>query len=151
MTRALIAVGAALALLVGGLVLVVVLTSGKDKIQVDNALSEDFTREVQLSQGPGATVDLRELAPFDWTRALVVAPGTSHATLEQRLGYRWEGLQGLEAGRAMVILLDSSGKVVRFFEYRGAGRFEGFATPIADVPRDRAVFRVSDLVIKPKG
>ena len=149
MTRALIAVGTALALLVGGLVLAVVLTSGKDKIQVDNALSEDFTREVQLGQG--ATVDLRELAPFGWTRALVVAPGTSHATLEQRLGYKWEGLQGLEAGRAMVILLDSGGKVVRFFEYRGDGRFEGFATPIADVPRDRAVFRVSDLVIKPKG
>src|SRR3954452_24373293 len=146
MTRALIAVGAALALLVGGLTLAVVLTREKDKIQVDNALSEDFTRDVQLND----RVDLRELAPFEWTRALVVARGTSHDQLAGKLGYDWEGLQGLEAGREMVILLDAAGKVVRFFEYRGAGRFEGFETPIADVPRDRAAFRVSDLVISPR-
>src|SRR5690349_13007906 len=150
MTRALIVVGTALALLIGGLVVAVVLTRSHDKIQVDNVLSEDFTRDVQLAGADGAQVDVRELAPFAWSHALVVAPGTSHAALEQRLGYAWDGLQGLEQGRAMVVLLDGAGKVVRFFEYRGDGQFEGFDTPIADVPRARAIFRAKDLVIRPE-
>ena len=65
MARALTAVFAALALMVGGLGLAVYLTRDEDNIQVDNVLSEDFTRAIALSEGKGADVDLRRLAPFD--------------------------------------------------------------------------------------
>lgn len=150
MTRALIAVGTALALLVGGLALVVYLTRDEDNIQVDNALSEDFTRDVQLSQARRADVDLRRLAPFEWDRALVVAPDTPHAVISRRLGYEWKGLQGFETGGEIVILLKRDGQVKRFFDYRGLGRFAGLRTPIAEIPRDRAVFKVTDLVITPR-
>jgi hypothetical protein len=147
MTRALIAVGTALALFVGGLALVVYLNRDEDNIQVDNALSEDFTRDVQLSEAKGEDVDLRELARYPWTRALIVAPGTSDAEISRKLGYEWKGLQGFETGGETVILLDAHGNVVKFFDYRGLGHFEGFATPIDEIPRDRAIFRVTDLVI----
>jgi hypothetical protein len=150
MTRALIAVGTALALLVGGLALVVYLTRDEDNIQVDNALSEDFTRDVQLSQARRADVDLRQLAPFAWSRALIVAPDTPHSVISRKLGYEWKGLRGLDTGGEIVILLDAGGQVARFFDYRGLGRFAGLPTPIAEIPRDRAIFRVSDLVIMPR-
>jgi hypothetical protein len=150
MTRALIAVGTALALFVGGLALVVYLNRDEDNIQVDNALSENFTRAVQLSEANRQDVDLRQLAPFAWTRALVVEPGTPHSVISRRLGYEWKGLQGFETGGEIVILLRADGQVARFFDYRGLGRFAGLKTPIASLPRDHAVFRVTDLVITPR-
>jgi hypothetical protein len=150
MTRALIAVGTALALLVGGLALVVYLNRDEDNIQIDNALSEDFTREVQLSEAKRADVDLGRLAPFEWDRALVVAPGTPSSVISRKLGYQWKGLKGLETGGETVILLKRDGQVARFFDYRGLGRFAGLPAPIAEIPRSRAVFRVSDLVITPR-
>jgi hypothetical protein len=150
MTRALIAVGTALALLVGGLALVVYLTRDEDNLQVDNALSEDFTRDVQLSEARRADVDLRRLAPFEWTRALVVAPDTPRSVISRKLGYEWKGLQGFETGGEIVILLRADGQVARFFDYRGLGHFAGLPTPIAVIPRDHAIFRVTDLVITPR-
>lgn len=149
MTRALIAVGTALALFVGGLALVVYLNRDEDNIQVDNALSEDFTRAVQLSQPKQQPVDLRTLAPYAWSKALIVAPGTPASAISRKLGYEWKGLQGFDVGGEVVILLGADGKVVKFFDYRGLGRFGGFETPIAEVPRDRSIFDVTDLVITP--
>jgi hypothetical protein len=149
MTRALIAVGTALAILVGGLSLAVVLGRDEDHIAADNALSEDFTRDVALAGG--SDVDLRALAPFAWTRVLVVAPGTPREAVSRRLGYKWTGTGGIEGVYPGLILLDERGQVARYFEYRGLGRFAGLDTPIAELPRDRAVFRVADLVITPKG
>jgi hypothetical protein len=150
MGRALIAVGAALAILVGGLALAVFVTRDEDNIQADNVLSEDFTRDVALAHG--GDVDLRGLAPFEWTRVLVAAPGTPREAISRRLGYEWTGTSGIEGGYETLILLDDRGKVARFLEYRGAGHFAGLEEPIADLPRERAVFRVSEeLVITPKG
>jgi hypothetical protein len=136
--------------MVGGLALVVYLNRDEDNIQVDNALSEDFTRDVQLSQARREDVDLRRLAPFEWSRALIVAPDTPQSAISRKLGYEWKGLQGLETGGEIVILLDAGGQVARFFDYRGLGRFAGVPTPIAEIPRDRAIFRVDDLVITPR-
>jgi hypothetical protein len=150
MGRALIAVGTALALLVGGLGLAVFLTRDEDNIASDNVLSEEFTRDIQLAEAREADVDLRELAPFEWDRALVVAPGTPAAAISQRLGYEWTGTRNLDNGE-IVILLRADGSTARFFDYRGLGEFRGLDEPIAELPRDRAVFRVSDLVITPKG
>ena len=150
MARALIAVGAALALLVGGLALAVYLSRDEDNIQVDNLLSERFTREVATASAEGTELDLARVAPFDWARVLVIAPGTPDAEISRALGYEWTGVLGFEVGEKL-ILLDRDGKVVRFLDYRGEGRFTGLETPIAEIPRDDAVFTVRRLEITPKG
>ena len=149
MTRALIAVGAALALLVGGLALAVFLTRDEDGIQVDNLLSEDFTREVASADANGTDLDLAEIAPFEWSRVLVIQPGTPDAEISRRLGYEWTGVLGFETGEKL-ILLKRDGRVSRFLDYRGNGRFGGVEKPIAELSRDDAVFRVDRLVITPK-
>ena len=149
MARALIAVGAALALLVGGLALAVFLTRDEDNIQVDNLLSERFTREVATASAEGTDLDLGRIAPFDWSRVLVVAPGTPDAEISRALGYEWTGVLGFETGEKL-ILLDGDGKVARFFDYRGEGRFTGIETPIAELAREDAVFQVRRLQISPK-
>jgi hypothetical protein len=146
MARALTAVGVALALLVAGLGLAVFLTRDEDNIQVDNLLSERFTREIATSGG--RDVDLARVAPFEWDRVLIVARGTPRAEISKRLGYEWTGTLGFETGDYL-ILLDSRGRVARFFDYRGEGRFAGIDRPFAELARNRAVFRVRDLVITP--
>jgi len=150
MGRALTAVGAALALLIGGLALAVYLSRDEDNIQVDNLLSESFTREVALSEANRTDVDLRAVAPFDWERVLIVARGTPREAISRRLGFEWTGTLGFETGEQL-ILRDAQGRVVRFFDYRGEGRFGGIETPFEEIARDRSVFRVRALVITPKG
>ena len=149
MARALIAVGAALALLIGGLALAVYLTRDEDNVQVDNLLSERFTREVATASTNGTDLALADIAPFEWDRVLVVARGTPDTEISRALGYEWTGVLGFETGEKL-ILLDDEGKVKRFFDYRGEGRFSGLETPIAELARDDAVFRVRRLVITPK-
>ena len=148
MARALTAVGAALALLVAILALVVFVTRDEDNIQVDNLLSERFTRDVALAEARGVDVDLGRVAPFEWDRVLIVARGTPRAAISRRLGYEWTGTLGFVTGE-LLILLDARGRVERFFDYRGEGRFARIQTPFAEFPRHRAVFRVRDLVITP--
>jgi hypothetical protein len=149
MARALIAVGTALALLVGGLALAVFATRDEDNVQVDNLLSERFTREVATASANGTDLDLREIAPFDWARVMIVQRGTPDAEISRALGSEWTGMLGFETGEKL-ILLDADRQVVRFFDYRGEGSFTGVRTPIAELPRDRAVFRVTRLQITPK-
>jgi hypothetical protein len=149
MARALIAVGAALALLVGGLALAVYLTRDEDNIQVDNLLSERFTREVATASAEGTELPLGQVAPFDWERVMVIAPGTPDAEISRALGYEWTGVLGFETGEKL-ILLDRDEKVARFFDSRGEGRFAGLEKPIAVLPREAAVFTVRRLVITPK-
>ena len=149
MQRALIAVGAALALLVGGLALAVFLTRDEDNVQVDNLLSERFTREVATASANGTELDLAQIAPFEWARVLVIEPGTGNEEISRALGYEWTGVLGFETGEKL-ILLDRDGQVARFFDYRGEGRFTGLETPIAELARDDASFRVRRLQITPK-
>jgi len=149
MTRALIAVGAALALLVGGLALAVFLTRDEDNIQVDNLLSERFTREVAAASANGTDLDLAAVAPFPWAKVLIVQRGTLDAAISRKLGQEWTGVLGFETGEKL-ILLDAGGDVERFFDYRGEGRFTGLETPIAELARGEAVFRVRRLEITPK-
>jgi hypothetical protein len=147
MARALTAVGAALALLLAGLALAVYLSRDEDNIQVSNVLSEDFTRAVALSEAARAPVDLRELTPDDWDTVLIVAPRTPRDAISERLGREWTGNVGIETGE--LLILRRGAEVVRFFDYRGEGRFAGIDTPFAELPRERAVFRVRGLVITP--
>jgi hypothetical protein len=153
MGRVLGLVAAALVLMIGGLALAVYLTRDENNIEVDNILSENFSKAVALAEDPEngtrGIVDLRAVAPFAWDRVLLVAPGTPRAVVSRRLGRPWTGLVGIDAGE-LLIFLHGDG-VGRFANYRGRGRFAGFPTPIADVPRARAVFRVRALVVTPAG
>jgi hypothetical protein len=142
-TRALIAVGAALVLFIGGLGLAVFVTRDEDNVAVDTPLSEDLTRAIALRE----RVDLARYARFDWDEVLVVAPGTPRETISRRLGYEWTGDVGFQTGELLIFL--DGGRVARFADYRGLGRFEGFESPIDALARDEAVLRVRDLVVSP--
>ena len=152
MGRVLGLVAAALVLLIGGLALAVYLTRDEDNIQVDNILSEDISKAVALAENPDVgthgVVDLRAVAHFAWDRVLIVAPDTPRATISRRLGREWTGVAGVDAGDLLIFRRGDA--IARFANYRGTGRFEGFQLPIAEIPRDRAVFRVRSLVVRPK-
>jgi hypothetical protein len=143
----LIAVGIALALLLGGLGLAVFLTRDEDYIQVDNLLAEQLSRSIATAQDRGADVDLRREAPFEWDHVLLVASGVGPKAIAHRLGGPWKGRIGSQDNPLIIFL--SRGRVVRFADYRGEGSFAGFPTPFAEIPRARAVWRVRDLVIRP--
>jgi hypothetical protein len=147
MARALIAVGVALALLMGGLGLAVYLTRDENYLAVDNLLAERLTKAIGTAQDRGVDVDLRREAPFAWDHILLVARGVEPAAISRRLGYPWIGRIGFQTGELILFL--RRGSVVRFADYRGEGRFEGFAKPFASIPRAQAVWRVHDLVIRP--
>jgi hypothetical protein len=142
-TRALIAVGAALVLLIGGLGLAVFVTRDEDTIAVDTPLSENLTRAI----GTRSRVDLRAYARFDWDEVLIVARGTPRGAISQRLGYEWTGDAGYDMGEQLIFL--DRGRVARYADYRGLARFDGFESPIHALPREAAVLRVRDLVVSP--
>jgi hypothetical protein len=149
MGRVLALVAAALALLIGGLVLAVYLTRDEDNIQVDNILSENFSKAVALAEDPQegtkGVVDLRQVADFfDWDSVLAVAPGVSRDSISNALGRKWTGIVGVDAGELLIFL--RGGDVVRFANYRGTGRFAGLR-PIQEIQRNDAVFRVRSLVV----
>jgi hypothetical protein len=142
--RALFAVGTLLVLLIGGLSVVVVLARDDEKLAVDNLLSENLTRAIALAEDE---VRLPALAPFAWDEVLIVARDVPDAAISERLGYEWNGELHFRTGELLLFVDD--GRVVRFADYRGEGRFEGFETPIASLPRERAVLEVRNLVISP--
>jgi hypothetical protein len=147
MTRVLVAVGAALALLIGGLSLAVVLGSDEDDIAVDNPLSENLTRAIALAEREsGGRVDLRRYVPGAWDDVIVVARGAPREAISEALGHEWTG-DDFPTGEQLIFL--QGDRVVRFADYRGLGVFEGFALPVDIFPRDQAVLRVRDLVISP--
>ena len=143
MTRALIAVGAALALMIGGLGLAVFVTRDEDTIAVDTPLSENLTRAI----GTRERVDLGAYARFDWDEVLIVERGTPREAISRRLGYEWTGDSGFDMGHQLIFL--DRGRVARYADYRGIARFEGFESPIDSLPRQDAVLRVRDLVVSP--
>ncbi len=147
MARALTAVGAALVLLMLGLGLAVYVTRDEDNLQVSNLLAEEVSREVARAERRGADVDLRALTPDDWDELLIVARGTPRDAISRRLGREWTGTLGFETGE--LLILTRAGEPVRFFDYRGEGRFADVDEPFQSLARDDAVFRVRDLVITP--
>lgn len=142
MARVLSLVGAALVVCLGGLGLAVHLTRDEDNLQVDNLLAEAITREVAR----GETVDLRELARFEWDRVLIVAPGTPRDVLSARLGREWTGIEPVERGERLLFVRER--RVVRFADYRGSHTFVGFERPVDELPRERAVLRVRAATVR---
>ncbi len=149
MTRALLAVGALLAVAFLILGLVVFLTRTEDRVAVDNVLAENLTRAIQVSEDEtGGKVDLTRVADFPWDRVLVVAPGTSRAAVSEALGSEYKG--DLPFGSLGQVFVFARGRALaRIADYRGRGTFTGFERPLDVLPRDRAVLHVRNLVVSP--
>ncbi len=141
-------VAAALVAMITLLSLAVYVTRDEDNLQGDTLLAEDFTRAVARAGQRDGSVDLRQIADFEWDRVLIVAPNTPRAAVSRRLGREWTGIDTVDDGDVLIFLLGD--EVVRFADYRGNGRFEGFPRPFAEVPRERALFEVRSLVIRPR-
>jgi hypothetical protein len=150
MTRALVAVGALLAVAFLILGIVVFTTREEDRITADNLLSENLTRAIQLSEEEGdGELDLRTVADFPWDRVLVLAPGAPRDDVSAALGSEYNGtLPFGSRGQAFVFVRGNT--VARIADYRGRGTFTGFERPLDELPRERAVVRVNDLVVSPK-
>jgi hypothetical protein len=148
MTRALAAVGAALALCFAILGVAVYLTRTEDRIAVDNLLAEDISKAIGTAEADSdGRVDLRQVARFGWDEILLVAPGTPRAAISRELGYEWKGDVNFGVSDTLIFL--DRGRVERFADYRGEGVFEGFDRPFDRIPRSRAVVRVRNLTISP--
>jgi hypothetical protein len=126
-------VAGGLALCIALLLLAVFVTRDEDNIQADNLLAERFTKAVALApENTDGRVDLREVAPFDWDRVLLVQAGTPRAEISRRLGREWTGIDTVDGGDLLIFLKD--GEVVRFADYRGNLEFTGFARPFDELP-----------------
>jgi hypothetical protein len=148
MTRALTAVGVALALAIVALGVVIYLNHEPDAIAVDNILAESLTREIGTAEQRGADVRLADLTDFDWDHVLIADRKASHAEIERALGGPWKGELAFGTGDLLIFVHD--GHVARYADYRGEGRFAGVRRPVARLARDDAVFSVRALVIRPK-
>lgn len=142
--RVFIAVIAALVACIAGLVVVVVATREEEQLAVDNLLAERLSLEVARRD----TLRLTDLTTFPWDTLLVVERGTPPETVQERVEGEWTGGVNFETGDLLLFL--RGGRVERYADYRGEGRFEGLERPIAEFPREQAVFRIDDLVITPK-
>jgi hypothetical protein len=127
---------------------VVFLTRSEDRVAVDNLLAENLTRAIAVSEEQGSDVDLRRVADFPWDRVLVVAPGTPRDAISDALGSEYKG--DLPFGSfGQVFVFARGDRVARIADYRGRGTFSGFERPLDELPRERAVLRVRDLVVSP--
>ena len=148
MTRALIAVGALLALAFAGLGLVVYANREEDRVAVDNVLALELTRSIGGADQSGDDVDLTRLAPGDWDRVHVAVPGVPRETVSDALGSAYKG--DLPFGRTGQLFVFARGNaLVRFADYRGRATFTGFERPLEMLPRDRAVLAVHNGVVTP--
>ena len=131
--------GRGIALVGGGLVFFLLLLGGivfftrdEDNFQADNLLAENFTLAVNQAALEGGTVNLREVASFPWDRVLLVQPETPRDAISDRLGFEWTGIDTVDGGD--LLIFRRGDEVVRFADYRGSGRFEGFERPFAELP-----------------
>jgi hypothetical protein len=146
MGRVLALVSGALVFFIAALALAVYFTRDEDNLQADNLLAESFTKAVTLAPENGGRVDLPALTRFEWDRMLLVTPGTPRAAISRRLGQEWTGIDTVDGGELLIFLRGDD--VVRFADYRGSNTFAGFEQPIAEIPRERAVFVVRDRVVR---
>ena len=146
MARALIAIGALLAVAFAVLAVVVFATREEDRVAVDDILALELTRAI--GEGEGGEVDLRALADFRWDRVLVVAPGTSREAVSEALGSDYKGDLPFGSSGQVFVFADGDA-LARFADYRGRATFTGFERPLDVVPRVRALLRVRDGVVSP--
>lgn len=116
---------------------IVFFTRDEDNFQADNLLAEDFTLAVNQAAGQSGRLDVRSVASFPYDRVLLVQPGTPRDAISRRLGREWTGIDTVDGGDLLIFLRDD--EVVRFADYRGTGRFEGFERPFDELPDTLAV------------
>lgn len=148
MTRALLAVGALLALAFLILGLVVFVTREEDRVAVDNVLAENLTRAIGIADARDGAIDLARVAPFEWDRVFVVQPGTAREDVSAALGTEYKGDLPFASFGAVFVFARGS-VLARFADYRGRATFAGFEEPIDELPRARARLTVRDLVVSP--
>ena len=148
MARALTAAGALLVLCLLILGLAVYLGRDEGKVAVDNLLAEDVTRAIGTAEDRGADVDLGQVANFKWDEVVLAERTATRAQITRELDRPWKG--DLQFGTGDLLIFLSGGKVARFADYRGEGRFEGVRRPFQRFRRDEAIFRVRNLVIRPR-
>lgn len=148
MTRALIAVGALLALAFAVLGLVVYLTREEDGVAPDGLLALELTRAIGVADQERGEIDLARVADGSWDRVIVATPGTSREALGEALGAPYAG--DLTYGRVGQLFVFADGpRLVRYADYRGRATFNGFERPLDVIPRADAVLRVRDGVVEP--
>ena len=148
MTRALIAVGALLALAFAGLGLVVYLNREEDRVAVDNVLALELTRSIGTADQDGDDVELARIAPGDWDRVIVAVPGVPRETVSDALGSPYNG--DLPFGRTGQLFVFARGSaLVRFADYRGRATFNGFDRPLDGLARADAVLVVRGGIVMP--
>jgi hypothetical protein len=149
MTRPLVAVGGLLAVAFLILGVVVFTTRDEDRITADNQLAESLTRAIGVSERESdGEVDLRLVADFPWERVLVLAPGAPRDAVSAALGSEYNGT--LPFGSLGQVFVFARGtEVARIADYRGRGTFTGFERPLDELPRERAVLQVRNLVVSP--
>ncbi len=148
MARALIAIGALLAVAFAVLAVVVLATREEDRVAVDDLLALELTRAI--GEGEGGEVDLRALADFRWDRVLVVAPGTSREAVSEALGSDYKGDLPFGSSGQVFVFADGDA-LARFADYRGRATFTGFERPLQALARDEAVLRVEQGEVSPAG
>ena len=149
MGKALIAVGSFLALcfaIFGG---VVYFTRDENTVAVDAILSQEIAKAAVAAEQSGDPLDLRTVAPFDFDRVLIFAPGESEADISDALGFEFQGELRYTAESSEIFVFTNRGKFVRFADYRGRGEFTGLERPFAYLQANRAVFDVRDGVLRP--
>jgi hypothetical protein len=150
MTRALVAVGGLLAVAFLILGVVVFTTRDEDRITADNQLAESLTRAIGVSeQESDGEVDLRQIAEFPWDRVLVLAPGAPRDAVSEALGSEYKGTLPF-GSLGQVFVFARGSEVARIADYRGRGTFTGFERPLDELPRERAVLQVRNLVVSPE-
>jgi hypothetical protein len=145
MTRALIAVGAGLALSFLVLGLVVYVNREKESVAVDSGLAERISRAITVSRESGDAVDLAEIARFGWDRVLIAPRRTPRQEIERALGIEFKGDLPYDAESLAIFVFARGGELARFADYRGL-------TPFAELPlelaRDEALLHVENARVR---
>ena len=122
MTKALTAVGAALAVALLVLGLVVYLNREEDAIAVDNLLAESITREIGTAEQRGEDVDLSDVTQFDWDAVLIAEKSASREDITRAVGAPWKGDLAFRTGELLIFVRGTHVDAVRRLPRRGALR-----------------------------
>ncbi|MDO5653299.1 MAG: hypothetical protein Q4G39_04270 [Brachymonas sp.] len=90
----------------------------------DEKISEELALMVEA---PASTVDLKSLRAPPWERICVIAPCATHDDIEQRIGFKWDGLSKSSIGGndgIYLLTFISNNQVVAYVEHpRNKGDF----------------------------
>ena len=149
MGRALVVVGALLALCFAILGVAVFVTRDEDRVAVDQILAEELSRQLALADGKPDPVEIGVITEFEWDELVVVAEDTAREDIDAELGFEFKGDLPYDAESQELLIFLSDGRLARFADYRGRLRFDGIDRPFARFPREKAVFRVRGGTIRP--